>query len=285
VPTPTSDGQRLFAAFTSDDVFCLDLDGNLIWFRALMRDYPNAGNTLGLASSPVVADGVLVMQVETDGDAFVAGLDVATGINRWKLERRKRANWSSPVTLSGVNGTTVVALQSSAGVCAIDPATGQQVWNYPDGASTVPSSTSRGSILFVPSFGITALQTSPDAQPPKQLWRSNQYRPATASPIALDDHIFAVNDAGVLSCGDAATGARLWQLRLKGPFTSSPVALGKQLYLVNEKGLAQIVDATKPEGEVVSELDLGETVLGTPSVANGAVYFRSDGHIWKLASP
>ena len=37
-----------------------------------------------------------------------------------------------------------------------------------------------------------------------------------------------------------------------------------------------------PEGAVVSELDLGKTILSTPSIANGAVYVRSDGKLWKL---
>src|SRR5262249_15411365 len=53
-PTPASDGERIFAPFSSDDLVCLDLEGNLLWFRALMRDYPKAGNSLGLSTSPVV---------------------------------------------------------------------------------------------------------------------------------------------------------------------------------------------------------------------------------------
>lgn len=63
-PTPASDGERIFAIFSSSDLICLDLDGNLLWLRGLMRDYPNASNSLGLSSSPVVADGTLVTQVE-----------------------------------------------------------------------------------------------------------------------------------------------------------------------------------------------------------------------------
>jgi outer membrane protein assembly factor BamB len=86
----------------------------------------------------------------------------------------------------------------------------------------------------------------------------------------------------VLTRGDLETGARTWQLRLKGPFTASPVADARRLYLVNEKGLLQIVDPAKPEGEVVGEMDLGETILATPSIAGGALYLRSDAHLWKI---
>ncbi|MFM7072835.1 MAG: PQQ-binding-like beta-propeller repeat protein, partial [Planctomycetota bacterium] len=32
-PTPASDGKRIFAFYSSNDMVCLDLDGNLQWFR------------------------------------------------------------------------------------------------------------------------------------------------------------------------------------------------------------------------------------------------------------
>lgn len=281
-PTPASDGERIFAFFSTSDLVCLDLDGNLLWLRALMRDYPNASNSLGMSSSPVVSDDTLVIQVETEGEAFVAGLNVRTGINRWKIERPKRVNWTTPLLVRKSNGKQTVALQSAGGVSAIDPASGRIIWKYTDGADTIPSGALRGDTLFVPSHGITALQTINDDQPPKQLWRSNQLRPATASPLVLDERIFTLNDAGVLTCGDTANGNRLWQVRLKGPFSATPIAAAKHIYFVNEKGLVQVVDPAKPEGEVISELDLGEPIIGTPSIGHGAIYFRSDGSLWKI---
>ena len=42
-------------------------------------------------------------------------------------------------------------------------------------------------------------------------------------------------------------------------------------------------DMAKAEGEVVSELNLGEPIIGTPSIANGAVYFSSDGWLWLIS--
>jgi hypothetical protein len=43
-----------------------------------------------------------------------------------------------------------------------------------------------------------------------------------------------------------------------------------------------VVDTTAPEGVVTSEMDLGRTILSTPSIAHGAIYVRSDGKLWKL---
>jgi outer membrane protein assembly factor BamB len=141
-PTPASDGQRLFAIFSSNDLICLDLDGDVLWLRGLTRDYPNASNSLGMSSSLAVENGVLIAMVENDSESFTAGIDAATGINRWKIDRPKSANWTSPILLSSPRRPTLVALQSAKGVAAVEPASGRIVWQYTDGAATIPSATS-----------------------------------------------------------------------------------------------------------------------------------------------
>ena len=95
---------------------------------------------------------------------------------------------------------------------------------------------------------------------------------------------FSVNSAGAMSAGDIETGERLWQLRLKGPFSGTPVAANGHLFYFNEKGLAFVVKPTREKGEIVSELDLAETILSSPAVADNALYIRSDGHLWKFAN-
>ena len=282
--SPASDGKRVFALFSCNDLVCLDLDGNLQWLRGLTRDYPNASNSLGMASSPVVAGDTLVVQVEADSESFAAGIDVKTGVNRWKLDRAKKANWASPVVYTDEKtGRLVALLQGSKGVLAVDPKSGSELWNFAQGSSTMSSTTKVGDVFLVPSRGLTALKAGKAGFPPKPIWTSNQLSPSTISPMAIGDKVFSVNKAGILNCGDITTGKRLWQLRLEGPFSASPIAAGKYLYVVNEKGLAQVVDTAAEEGEVVSSVNLDDVVIGTPSIANGAFYVRSDAKLWKLA--
>lgn len=104
-----------------------------------------------MSSSLVVADGTVVAQVENDSQSLALGIDGATGINRWKLERPKRANWTSPIVFTDPsNGRQSVLLQSSKGLLAVDPATGKEQWNYEEGASTVPSSASSRGVIYYP---------------------------------------------------------------------------------------------------------------------------------------
>src|SRR2546428_749632 len=50
-PTPATDGKHVYALFATQDLACLDADGNLLWFRSLTGDYPTVGNNVGMASS------------------------------------------------------------------------------------------------------------------------------------------------------------------------------------------------------------------------------------------
>ena len=68
-PTPASDGKPIYAIFSSNDCVAVDLEGRLLWFRGLGRDYPNASNSLGMSSSLVVVDGVVVAMVENDSES------------------------------------------------------------------------------------------------------------------------------------------------------------------------------------------------------------------------
>ena len=284
-PTPASDGNRVFALFSSNDLVCLDLDGNLQWFRGLTFDHPNVSNSLGMASSPVVVGETLVAQVENDSQSLATGINVATGLSRWTIERPKRANWTSAVTLTKAAGhdEDLVLLQSSAGIAAIQPLTGKTAWSYDDGASTIPSSVISDGIVYIPSDRITALRPPRGSANPEVLWRGSKLGPSTPSPLAYDGRLYSVNNAGVLICADIKSGDEKWKLRLEGPFSGTPVAAAGLLYFFNEKGVGQVVKLADASGEIVATNDLAETFLCTPAVANGAIYIRSDTTLWKIA--
>lgn len=280
-PTPVSDGKYIYATYSSNDLFCLDLKGNLVWLRGLTHDYPNASNSLGMSSSLLLVDGVLIAQVESDAQSFTAGIDSKTGKNLWKVDRPKAANWTSPIAMKQA-GREVALIQASTGVTAYEPRTGKKLWEYKGGASTIPSSTVAGDLLFSPSNGTTALRPVPGEDEPKQVWRRPSMRPGTASAVVVGKHVHVVNGAGVITAATMNDGETVWRTRTTGPYSATPVATGTHMYLVNEKGSLQVVKLGK-EGSVVGQLDLNETILGSPAISGNAMFIRSDGHLWKIA--
>lgn len=280
-PTPCSDGRRIFALYSSNDLICLDLEGNVLWVRGLTSDYPNASNSLGLASSPVMAGGTLIVQSENDSQSFAAGIDPDTGKNRWYKTRHKAANWTSPLVLSS-GDTALVGLQSPKGLLALAPATGSELWNYAEPASTIPSAVTSEGTVFVPSQGITALKPASDGSAPRVLWRNAQIAPGTASPVVSGSLLLTLNKGGILTATSVDKGEQRWRVRVAGPHSASPVAAGQFVYLFNENGLGQVVDLSGAEGRVTGEINLGETILGSPALSAGALYVRSDRFLWKL---
>lgn len=279
-PQIASDGRRVFALFSSNDLVCYDLAGNLQWFRGLTYDYPNASNSLGMASSPLVVGRTLIVQVESDSESFAVGLDVESGTNRWKIPRPQLSNWTSPTLYRGA-GQELVLLQSAEDLAAVRAENGSEVWKFKGSCSTIPSTTVDGENIYVPCEGVTAIR--PTAGKVATLWKSAKLGPATASPVVARNRIFTLNKSGVLTCGQSDLGSILWQTRLDGRFSSTPVFAGEHLYLFNENGMLFVVHPNDSKGEIVSRYDLKEPILATPAVADDSLYIRSDKHLWKFA--
>ncbi len=282
-PTPCSDGRHIYVQFSSNDVAAFTLAGEVLWMRGLTMDYPNASNSLGMASSLAVAGGTVVVMVENDSDSFTAGLDAMTGRNVWKLARKKSANWTSPL-LGGSAEQPWALLLGQDGAVAVDVKTGSELWKVAGGHTMVSAALAGKNTLVVPANGTTVFQIK-ETGAPDEVWKSAQLASGTASPVVWKDRVLTINNSGVLACGDLASGDVKWKLRMKGPFSGSPVVAGDRLFVVSEAGVLQAVtlDAEK-EPTAVEELSLGEKVviLCTPSLSDGAIYLRSDQQLWKI---
>jgi hypothetical protein len=54
------------------------------------------------------------------------------------------------------------------------------------------------------------------------------------------------------------------------------------LYVFNDDGLGQIIKLDPKRGSVESERELKESVMGTPALSDGAIYIRTQEHLWKI---
>jgi outer membrane protein assembly factor BamB len=139
-------------------------------------------------------------------------------------------------------------------------------------------------MVFVPSRGMTALDVSSSASTPGVAWNAGNLNPGAASPIVYGDRLYIINTGGVLNCADAKTGDALWRLRLEGSFWSTPALAGDEIVCCADSGLVQVVGIAQDgtAGVVKGKVDLREKILSSPAVANGAVFVRTDGHLFKL---
>ncbi len=284
VSTPTSDGKRVFAFYSSNDLACFDLDGNLQWLRGLALERPLTRNDVGMGSSPLIVGDTVVVQMEDQGASWAAGIDAATGETRWTLDRPREATWTTPTVLRGPDpAEDLVLLQSKPYLSAHDPRTGREVFRYNVGCSTISSNAVAGDCIYLPADGLTALGYRRATGALDELWRERRLQPESASPVLDGARVYVIKSAGVLVCADAASGKVLWQFRLHGrPFWATPVVAGGHLYAVNHDGLVQVV-RLGAQGTMVATTQIDKGILASPAVADGAVYFRSNQHLWKFA--
>lgn len=284
--SPAAEGDLIYAFFSSNDLVCLDVNGQLRWFRGLAVDYPQAGNDVGMASSVAATNGTVIVQSQSQGDSFVLGIDGQNGATRWRLDREKSANWASPVVLKGKQPEeNLVLLSGSKGLSAHEPLTGFERWLNPKECDSISSVVPANGVIYVPGGGLRAVKYSENSVP-EVLWSNAKINPGAASPIAHDGKVYAINRSGVLNCADAKTGEKVWDLRLKGEFWASPVVSGNLMFVTGKEGLVQVVDLSKPvKGEVVAENKMEAELYATPAIDNGALFIRSNKTLWKIAAP
>lgn len=282
-PTPCTDGQRVFAFFSSNDLVCYDLDGQLQWYRGLSYDHPQAGNDVGMSSSPLVVDGTVIVMIDCQADSFATGIDTVTGVTKWEIARPHKANWSSPRLATAADGSQVVVLQGADELIGIDAATGKQLWLLDAKCSTVASAVFSKGKLHVPASGTKTYELKTASETPQLLWESSRINPNSSSPLVTDIGVLGLNRTVLVCCDEK--GELKWQSRLgdAGQFWATPVVAGQHMYAFAMNGKCFTIQLSDTSGEVVATSELGEDVLGSPAIHGNAIFVRSVGSLWKLA--
>jgi outer membrane protein assembly factor BamB len=175
-PTPASDGKYLVALFATNDLICMDLDGNLQWIRSLHDENPGAADGRGLASSPLIISSTVIVHCENQNASFAVGIDLVTGKNRWRQDRPREVNWSSPISIPGKSPDHRLALlQGYNKLSACEPLTGKEVWAIKGKWHPIASSVITGTMLLVPGEKkLCSYELQADAAPPKLIWEQTR---------------------------------------------------------------------------------------------------------------
>lgn len=283
-PTSCSDGQRIFSLYSCCDLTCFDTEGNLLWYRALGIEHPTTRNDVGMSSSPVVIGDAVVVQLENQGESFIAAFDTETGKERWHRPRDRSALWSTPIPLPGRDGTPDQVLAHGRDrLTAYDMATGETAWQYEASCHTIATGTiGPGGDVYLPANGLNRIRVSSDRRSAKGLWAEGRLASGNASPTVVGDKAYIIKSSGVLVCADTEDGTMLWQERLSGPFWASPLIADGHLYAISHKGLLQVVDIRGEKGKLVAKRQIEGNPLASPVAVDGGLLIRTDGALMKF---
>jgi outer membrane protein assembly factor BamB len=284
-PSPVTDGNRIFTFFGTGDVFCFDMDGGLLWQRALAHEYGRFQNRFAASSSPLLFEGKLILQCDHYGDSYVLALDPETGANRWKVDRPEAwHSWSSPQIVEAEQSHELV-LSGSTKLDAYDPDSGGKLWTVTGlSQECIPTPVVGNGLLYAVSgpnghhFAVRPGGRG-DVTESHVLWKHRRGTSFVPSAIIVADRYYLVDDKGFARCWSIPSGKELWRKRFKGKFTASPVAADGKLYFVNEVGTTLVLDATTPEYKEIARNEIGEDVLSSPAIAHGSFFLRTSKHL------
>jgi outer membrane protein assembly factor BamB len=280
-PTPVADANGVYALFATGDMAAFTPEGDLRWYRSLVTDHPTVGNQVGMASSLAMSGGHVVVQMENIGESFIAGIDPATGVEKWRIPRESSSTWNSPLAVK-VNGADRILLQNGKGLSLVDPSTGKEIWSHKGSMVPIASPALLDGMLYACGSPFVAMPLSDS--PGKIVWESPRMGARHASPVAVDGRVYGVVQIG-LNCLDAKTGKEIWQQRLKGPISASPLAADGKIFLFAEDGSGYVMRQGGEKPELLATNPLGESVSATPAIVQGRLIVRGDRHLWCLSQP
>jgi outer membrane protein assembly factor BamB len=279
--TPVADETGVYALFATGDLAAFDADGTLRWYRSLTGDYPTISNQVGMASSPVLVKDRLIVPMDNVGDSFIAAIDVKYGKNIWKAERPRSINWVTPIVRE-IRDKTEVLFAGPTGMVAYDAANGDQRWTFKGASGNIPTSVIEGDSLFMPVAGVTRVKLSDAGVAGEPVWKLPAMQAGMSSPLVYRGKVYVANGQGFISCADAKTGKELYKERTKGAFSASPVAGYGKVYCLNETGGCTVLKADSDTFDVLATNELGEETLGTPAIANGVIFIRTDKAVYAI---
>lgn len=304
-PTPASDGDHVYVFFPEVGLVSYDKAGKLRWKTPLGPFH----SVQGLAASPVLAGGLVILLVEQTKDSFVAAFDARTGKQRWKADRAGTVlgSYSTPLIYKPKNGPEQVIVFGSLEATGYQVATGERLW-WLNGLAVGPaaSPTLVGDTLYANEPAGTDLETPFSTFTPMDKNKDGKIERAEIAGAGMVrllmsvDETFGNNDGvfeesewrkfeasgkeggGLMALemggrGDVAKTAVRWRAKKSIPYLTGSLVQNGVLYLVRDGGILTSYDsgtgAVLKEGRVEGAID---KYYASPVAGDGKLYLTSE---------
>jgi outer membrane protein assembly factor BamB len=301
-PSPVTDGSLVWVMTGTGVLKAFDFEGKEIWSRNIQQDYGRFGLQWGYASSPLLFEDSLYVQVLhgmlTDDPSYLLRIDKMTGKTRWRVNRLTRARFESPdayttPALLRHAGTNEIIITGGDVITGHDPATGAELWRA-DGLNPrndgsyriVASPIVVGEMIFAPSRErpLLALKAGGrgDVTSSHVLWSFNN-GPDVPTPVTDGTYLYSINDRGIMFCLDAKTGKTVYgpQRLRSATYSGSAVLADGKIYITDEDGVTSVMQSG-PTFALVAENDLGDYTLSSPAISEGQIFVRTASFLYAI---
>ncbi|TWU65362.1 PQQ-binding-like beta-propeller repeat protein [Crateriforma conspicua] len=315
-PSVVSDGKSLFAYFRSGDVGCLSADGTVRWHHNLQDMYGQDTLWWDLGSSPIIADGKVIIPVmhSSEGEdrrsltsvGYVVALNAESGDVAWKVDRNTDApveasqSYTTPVrcNVNGIDMFAVLGADQASLHRVNDGMTVGTVGGFnPAGEAffrSISSPAVTDGVLICPySRGdtVTAIaldRLAKNAGRDAVIWERDDIGSDVPTPAVENGVAYFIEDGrqnrGEVIAVDVKTGETKWTVatpKSRVTFSSSPLIAGDHLYVTAEDSQTYVIGPLSSDSpELVAQNDLGEqpgiTVSSPVPLKNGLLIRTRD---------
>ncbi len=252
----------------------------------------------GPASSPIIWNGLVIIQCDTQADSFLLALDATTGETRWKTDRDELPSWGTP-TVASTSGGPVLVTNAANFVRAYDPTTGKELWRigrsskitaptpvFDEGLFVVASGRAPERPIFVVKPDARGDLTLPDGATSSTsiVWSRTGRGSYMPTPLIYKGLLYVLANNGVFDAYNLRTGEEVYRHRLPqvgNGFSASPVAADDKIYLSSEDGDVLVIAAGSTFKHIATN-SMGEPVMATPALSEGVMYVRSAKHLFAI---
>ncbi len=296
--SPVTDGETVYAWHGNAGLWAYDFEGRERWHADLGTDY--AHHWGDNAASPVIYRGALLIHAGPGVATRLMAVDRANGKTLWSRDLPEAASakvddfkgsWATPLLLENT-GRMEMLIGLPKWLTSFDPATGEELWRVAglsDLCYTNPL-VGGGKAVYLCGYGgpgiglsLPGTRERGDLTGSHRLWADppkgkNQNPQRIGSGQIVGDHLYLLNEPGVMECLEVATGRSIWKERLGRKSWSSMNEVGDRLYVNDSSGTTFVIDPD-PEGmRLLSTNPLGANLStnASPAFAGGRVYLRTD---------
>lgn len=287
-PTPILEADRVYVHFGDFGTAALDARGKILWKTRNLRYVEQYGP----ASTPAIADDLLLISCDGTDTQFVAALDKNDGTVRWKTLREDGdMAYSTPLVIDAAGMRQVISTGGNV-AASYEMTTGKMLWwiRY-IGFSQVPRPLFVHGLVYLvnPALGRPELYAvRPDGRgdvtKSHVVWKWQRGVPITPSPLIVGDEIYFVSDGGVLTCLDAREGTLHWRERLGGNYSASPAFADGKIFLLDEDGKTTVIRPGQ-RFDKLAENQLDGRTLASMAIAGRSLLIRSDTHLYRIEKP
>lgn len=230
--TPATDGRIVVASFGSMGLHAFDVAGNPLWKidygKVNMGAYDLPAFEWGPASSPIIWNGLVIIQVDTQADSFILAVKADTGETVWKTDRQELPSWGTP-TVANTTAGPVLVTNAANFVRAYDPRTGKELWRvgrsskitaptpiYADGVFVIASGRRPERPIFVVKPDAHGDITLDEGKTSNEgvVWSKTGRGSYMPTPLAYRGVLYVLDNGGILDAYDLKAGTEIYRQRL-----------------------------------------------------------------------